>query len=337
MRKYFFILMLFSILVFQLTGCKKETLTTTVRLNEVVHSIFYAPQYVAIEKGFFAEEGITIELTTGFGADKSMTALLSNNADIALMGPEASIYVYNEGKEDYAMNFAQLTKRAGNFIIARDNLKDFSIKNLKGKTIIGGRPGGMPQMVLEYILTQNGLEPFKDVKIITNIDFTATAGSFINGTGDYTAEFEPTASKLEETGNYYVVASLGIESGNIPYTSYMALNSYIDKNPQTIQKFTNAIYKAQLWVEQHTPKEIATAIHPYFEDTDYDLLVKIIERYKNQGTWKTSPTFEEDGLDLLQDILILNRQLEHPVNYEDIVTTRFSKTAEEQGPEDSIK
>ncbi|MCT4542382.1 MAG: ABC transporter substrate-binding protein, partial [Vallitalea sp.] len=209
-----------------ISGCNNNKDLTTVRLNEVVHSIFYAPQYVAIEKGFFKEEGLDVDLTTGWGADKSMTALISNNADIAFMGPEASIYVYNEGKEDFVINFAQLTQRAGNFLIGRTN-EPFNWENVKGKTIIGGRPGGMPEMVLEYILKMNNIEPFKDVEILTNIDFTATAGSFIGGTGDYTAEFEPSASKLENEGEGYVQTSLGVDSGMIPYTCYMAEKSYI--------------------------------------------------------------------------------------------------------------
>jgi len=319
------LLLVFLIVLASLvSGCDEDKSLTKVWFNEVVHSIFYAPQYVALEKGFFEEEGLDIELSTGFGADKSMTALLSHNADIALMGPEASIYVFNEGKEDYAVNFAQLTQRAGNFLVSREPIEDFNWDLVRGKTIIGGRKGGMPQMVLEYILKQNGIVPFEDVNIITNIDFAATAGSFAGGTGDFTAEFEPAASTLELEGDFYVVASLGVDSGKVPYTTYMALNSYIDENPEIIQGFTNAIYKGQQWVNDHTAEEIAEVILPYFEDSNKELLTTIITRYKEQDTWKTEPTFDKDGLELLQDILDSAGELSERVEYSDIVTTEFT-------------
>lgn len=326
-KKWISIIVLMLVLgTILLSSCSSDKNLTTVRLNEVVHSIFYAPQYVAIEKGFFKEEGLKIELTTGWGADKSMTALISGNADIAFMGPEASIYVKNEGKEDFVVNFAQLTQRAGNFLIGRGK-EDFDWDNVKGKTIIGGRPGGMPQMVLEYILKINGINPHEDVEILTNIDFTATAGSFISGTGDYTAEFEPSASKIENEGKGYVVASLGVESGLVPYTSYMAERSFIKANPELIQKFTNAIYKGQKWVEEHSPEEIAKVIKPQFNDTDIDLLTQIVKRYKSQGTWRKDPYFEKAGLDLLQNILDSAGELDARVKYEDLVTTEFAEEA----------
>lgn len=264
--------------------------------------------------------------STGWGADKSMTALISNNADIAFMGSESSIYVYNEGREDYVVNFAQLTQRAGNFLIGRTN-EEFNWENVRGKTIVGGRIGGMPQMVLEYILKKNNINPYEDVEIITNIDFTATAGSFIGGTGDYTTEFEPSASKIENEGKGHVVASLGVESGMVPYTSYMAEKSYIKANPEIIQKFTNAIYKAQIWVDEHTPEEIAKVIAPQFKDTEMDLLIKIVQRYKDQDTWRKDPYFEKAGLDLLQNILDSAGELTKEVEYENIITTEFAEEA----------
>jgi NitT/TauT family transport system substrate-binding protein len=316
---------------------KADSKYSKIRLNEVVHSIFYAPQYVAIEKDYFKDEGLKVDLSTGWGADKSMTALISDNADIALMGPEASIYVYNQGKEDYAVNFAQLTQRAGNFLIGREPVENFNWDMVKGKTIIGGRPGGMPQMVLEYILKQKGIEPFEDVDIITNIDFTATGGAFVGGTGDYTAEFEPSASKLENEGSSYVVTSLGVDSGKVPYTGYMARKSYIEDNKDTIQKFTNAIYKGQLWVEKSTPEEIAKVIKPYFKDTDIELLTQIVKRYKDQDTWKTDPLLEEEGLNLLQNILDSSGELSKRVKYEDLVTTDFANTAIDEIDTDSVK
>lgn len=322
--------LLLIIIIASITGCQDKQELTTVRLNEVAHSIFYAPQYVALEQGYFEEEGLNIELTTGFGADKSMTALLSNNADIALLGAEASIYVFNEGKEDYAISFAQLTQRAGNFLVAREPMPEFSWDMVKDKTIIGGRPGGMPQMVLEYILKEKGIEPFVDTNIITNIDFGVTAGAFSGGTGDFTTEFEPTASVLEQSGDYYVVASLGVDSGYLPYTDYMALGSYIENNKDTVQKFTNAIYKGQIWVESHTPEEIAEVIQPYFPEADLNLITTIVTRYKEQDTYKPDPIFDKSGFELLQDVLYSSGELSNRVNYDDLVTTEFANKAIEQ-------
>ncbi|PKM49928.1 MAG: hypothetical protein CVV02_13790 [Firmicutes bacterium HGW-Firmicutes-7] len=331
------LLLIFVMMILSFSGCKKEETLKLVKLNEVVHSIFYAPQYVAIENKYFEEEGLKIDLSIGNGADKSMTALISGNADIALMGAEASVYVFNEGKENYAMNFAQLTQRAGNFLVAREPIPDFNWEMVKGKTIVGGRLGGMPEMVLEYILKKNGIEPFVDTTIINNLDFSATAGAFSGGTGDYTVEFEPTASTLEQAGDYYVVASLGVDSGLIPYTTYMALESYLDENPDTVQKFTNAIYKGQIWVDQHTPAEIAKVIAPYFEGTDLELLTTIVKRYKDQDTWKVEPLFDENALVLLQDVLESSGQLEKRVNYDDLVTTTFALKSLEQVDVSKVK
>lgn len=309
------------------TGCKKESELTTVRLNEVVHSVFYAPQYVAIEKGFFEEQGLEIELSVGQGADKSMTALLSDSADIALLGTEAGIYVYNEGKENYCQSFAQLTQRAGNFLVSRTDDKNFSWEDVKGKSIIGGRIGGMPELVLEYVLKQQGIEPGKDTEIINNISFSSTSGAFVGNVGDYTVEFEPAATALENSGSGYVVASLGTDSGYVPYTVYMATKEYIEKNPEIIQKFTNAVYKGQLWINSHTSKEIAEVIASQFTESDIDTLTKIIERYKSQDTWNITPVFEEEGLTLIQDIMEQGGELEKRVPYSDFITTDFAEKA----------
>lgn len=336
-KKVIFSIILIFIILISFTSCKKEENLKTVRLSEVVHSIFYAPQYVALENKYFEEEGLKIDLSVGNGADKSMTALISKNADIALLGVEAAVYVYNEGKEDYALIFAQLTQRAGNFLVAREPISSFTWDMVKNKTIIGGRPGGMPQMVLEYILKQKGIKPFEDTEIITNLDFTATAGAFSGGTADFTVEFEPTASTLEQAGDYYVVASLGVDSGLIPYTSYVAIGSYIKENPEIIQSFTNAIYKGQLWVEKHTPEEIAKVIEPYFEGTDIELLTTIVARYKEQGTWKTEPLVDEAGLTLLQDILDSSGKLSNRIEYNSIVNTDFALKAIKEIDKNKIK
>ncbi|MEA4972303.1 MAG: ABC transporter substrate-binding protein [Candidatus Metalachnospira sp.] len=321
-----------SLLVVALAaGCssaKKSTdKLTTVRLNEVVHSVFYAPQYVALANGYFEDEGLSIDLSVGQGADKSMTALLSNSADIALLGTEAGIYIINEGKEGYVKTFAQLTQRAGNFLVSRKEEPNFQWSDLKGKSVIGGRLGGMPELVLEYVLKQNGLEIGKDVEIINNISFESTSGAFAANVGDYTVEFEPTATSLEQKGIGHVVASLGTESGFVPYTVYMATSNYIDENPEIVQKFTNAVYKGQLWVDQHTSAEIAAIIQPYFSESDVDTLTGIIERYKSQDTWKTDPIFEEKSLEHIEDVMENGGKLDKRVDFDNYIDNSFAETA----------
>jgi NitT/TauT family transport system substrate-binding protein len=307
-------------------GCTKQELTT-VRLNEVVRSIFYAPQYVAINKGFFEEQGLKIELTTGQGADKTMTALLSGQCDIGFAGPEASIYVFNQGKEDYAVIFAQLTQRDGSFLVARNEEKDFKWENTKGKVIIGGRPGGVPEMSLEYVLKKYGVEPFKDVEIITNLQFTATAGAFKSGTGDYVALFEPTASMLEKENAGKIVSSIGEESGEIAYTAYFTTKSMLSKDPELIQKFTNAIYKGQLWVKNHTAEEIAKEIKSFFPDTEDDILVTVVNRYKEIDAFCDNPITTPESLELLQDVMQSAGELDKRVEYDKIVVQDFAKKA----------
>lgn len=316
-----------SVIVLSLCACGDENNNTVkVDLNEVVHSIFYAPQYAALELGMFEEEGLDINLTVGQGADKSMTALISGDADIALLGTEAGIYVYNEGREDHAIAFAQLTQRAGNFLVSRTD-EPFDWNDVKGKEIIGGRTGGMPQLVLEYILKQKGIIPGVDTEIINNISFESTAGAFAGGTGDYTVEFEPTATVIEQSGSGYIAASLGKESGYVPYTVYMAQKSFIEKNPDVIQRFTNAIYKGQLWVNSHTSREIAEVVSPYFSESDIDTLETIIERYKAQDTWKTDPIFDPDGFELIQDIMETGGELSKRVPFEKFINTEFAETS----------
>ena len=301
--------------------------TVNVTLNEVAHSIFYAPMYVAIEEGYFEDEGIKLDLVTGFGADKTMTAGLSGEADIGFMGSEASIYTYNEGANDYVVNFAQLTQRAGNFLVAREEMPDFEWEDLKGKLVLGGRKGGMPEMVFEYILRKNGIDPQKDVTIDQSIDFGSTAAAFSGGQGDFTVEFEPNATALEKEGKGYVVASLGTDSGYVPYTAFSAKKSYIDDNPDIIQGFTNALQKGMDYVQTHTPEEIAEIIKPQFKETDLDTLTTIVTRYYDQDTWKENLIFEEESFNLLQDILEDSGELSKRSPYEDLVTTIFAEEA----------
>lgn len=283
--------------------------------------------YVAIEEGYFEDEGIKLDLVTGFGADKTMTAVLSGEADIGFMGSEASIYTYNEGANDYVVNFAQLTQRAGNFLVAREEMPDFEWEDLKGKLVLGGRKGGMPEMVFEYILRKNGIDPQKDVTIDQSIDFGSTAAAFSGGQGDFTVEFEPNATALEKEGKGYVVASLGTDSGYVPYTAFSAKKSYIDDNPDIIQGFTNALQKGMDYVQTHTPEEIAEIIKPQFKETDLDTLTTIVTRYYDQDTWKENLIFEEESFNLLQDILEDSGELSKRSPYEDLVTTIFAEEA----------
>lgn len=309
-------------------GCKKDEGTLKdVTLNEVAHSIFYAPQYVAIENGYFEEEGINLKLVTGFGADKVMTALISGEAQIGFMGSESSIYAYNEGNSDYAVNFAQLTQRAGNFLVSRKPIDNFSWDMLKGTTILGGRAGGMPEMVLEYILKNNGIDISTDLEIVQNIDFGLTGGAFAGGQGDFTVEFEPHATALEKEGTGYVVASLGVDSGYVPYTAYSAKKSYINKNPEIIQGFTNALQRGMEYVNSHSSEDIAKVIAPQFPDTDADTIAVIVERYKSQDTWKNDLVFSKESFTLLQDILYEAGVIKEYAPYSDLVDTCFAQKA----------
>ena len=259
----------------------------------MAHSIFYAPQYAAIELGYFEEEGIDLTLVNGAGADKVMTALISGDAQIGFMGSEASIYVYQEGSQDYAVNFAQLTQRAGNFLVGRQPEDNFKWENLKGKKVLGGRAGGMPQMVFEYILKKHGLDPKTDLTIDQSINFGLTAAAFTSNDADYTVEFEPFATTLESEGSGTVVASLGTESGYVPYTA----------------------------------EEIAKTIAPQFKETPVDKIAIIVGRYKDQDTWKDNTVFEKDSFELLENILQEAGELNQRVPYEDLVTTQFSEAA----------
>ena len=311
-----------------LCGCGKETSgRTPVTLYEVAHSIFYAPQYAAIELGYFQEEGIDLTLVNGAGADKVMTALVSGDADIGFMGSEASIYTYAQGAEDYAVNFAQLTQRAGNFLVARQPDPDFTWQKLKGSRVLGGRAGGMPQMVFKYILKKNGIDPKTDLTMDQSIQFGLTAAAFTSDQSDYTVEFEPFATGLELEGNGYVVASLGTDSGYVPYTAYCAKKSYLAMHPDLIQRFTSALQKGMDYVNSHTAEEIAKTIQPQFSDTPLENITKIVKRYQDQDTWKENLIFERSSFELLENILEEAGELQTRVPYEDLVTTEFAEQA----------
>lgn len=300
---------------------------TTIQLNEVTRSVFYAPQYVAINNGYFEEEGLNIEITTGQGADKVMTAVLAGQSDIGFAGPEAAIYVYNEGKEDYIEVFAQVTKKDGSFLVSRNENNNFKWTDLKGSTIIPGRKGGVPYMTFEYVLKQNGIDTQNDVVLDDSIKFDLMAGAFAGGTADYVTLFEPTASMTEEQGKGYIVASVGEAAGEIPYTAYFAKKSYINDNPEIIQGFTNAVYKGQTWVKEHTAREIAESIQSFFPDTNLDMLENSIQQYKDIDAWNDTPILEEEAFERLQTVMQEAGELNQKAPYNVIVNNKFGEDA----------
>ncbi len=305
---------------------KQEELKN-IKVNEVTRSVFYAPQYVAINNGYFRENGMNIEITTGQGADAVMTAVLSNQCDIGFAGPEASIYVYNEGKEDFCQVFAQMTKRDGSFLVARKQSENFKWEDIKGKTIIPGRKGGVPYMTLEYVLKKNGINPQTDAKLDDSIKFDLMAGAFASGNADYVTLFEPTASLTQNEGKGYIVASVGEEAGEIPYTAYFAKKSYIKNNEETIQKFTNAVYQGQQWVKEHSAKEIAEAIQDFFPDTDIDLLTTVIQNYKDIDAWNETPVLKEESYHRLEEVMTLAGELQQKAPYNQIINNQYAEKA----------
>jgi NitT/TauT family transport system substrate-binding protein len=326
MKKWFrlFGLLALTALLFVVTACGNSS-PQKIRLFEVTHSIFYAPQYVAIEKGFFKEEGLDVELTNANGGDKAMTALLSNNAEIILMGTEATIYVKNQGATDPAINFAQLTQTDGSFLVSRQPISNFNWSMLKGKSMIGQRPGGMPEMVSEFVQKKNGVTPFKDVQMIQNIDYANLGSAFASGTGDFVQLFEPIASQLELSGKGYVVASFGKDSGKLPYTVYITKQSFLKNNPEAVQKFTNAIYKAQKWVASHSTEEIADAISKQFDGFGRQTMLKVIDRYKSQNSFAADPVLDEQEYHNLEAVMENAGELKQKVDYKDIVNTEFAQ------------
>ncbi len=334
MKKTIMIIILIAVMIGIITAVaininknstKDENGTKLVRLNEVTRSVFYAPQYVAIAQGYFKEKGIEVEITTGQGADKVMTAVLAGQSDIGFAGPEASIYVYNEGKEDHTQVFAQLTKRDGSFLVARDKTDEFDWNQLKGKTVIPGRKGGVPYMTFEYVLKQKGINPSTDVNLDDSISFDLMAGAFAGGNAEYVTLFEPTASMTEEQGAGYIVASVGAEAGEIPYTAYFAKKSYIAKNEELIQNFTDAIYKGQKWTQEHSAKEIAELIKDFFPSTDVKMLENSIQRYKDIDAWNKTPVLTEEAFNKLQDVIEEAGELEKRADYEKVVNNKYAE------------
>ena len=314
------IILLFIILaVFINLNTTTEKKLENVRLSEVAHTIFYAPQYVAIEKGYFEDYGIDIDLSLANGADKVTAAVLSGDADIGFCGSEATIYVYNGGEKDYLQTFAQLTRKDGSFIVSREKIKKFTLNDLKGKTVIGGRSGGMPEMTFEYALKQNGINPKSDLTIDTSVAFAAMGGAFIGGQGDFVTLFEPTATSIENQGYGYVVASVGELGGVVPYTSYSAKKSYIKENKDIIKNFDKAISKGLKYVKNHSDKEVAKTILKQFPDTSLNDLTSAVKRYREINAWADNTKFTKKSFNHLQDIMIDNGTLEEKVAYDKLI------------------
>ena len=296
-----------------------KTKLKKITLAEVAHTIFYAPQYVALEKGFFKDEGLDVELILTSGADKVTAAVLSGDADIGFSGSEATIYVYNGGEKDYLKTFAQLTQKDGSFLVSREKIDNFTVEDLKGKNIIGGRAGGMPVMTLKYALMQNGIDPDKDTFVDTSVAFAAMSGAFIGGQGDFVALFEPNALDIEKQGYGYVVASLGEMGGVVPYTSYSARKSYIKENKDVIKKFEKAIQRGLDFVHDNSDEEVAKAILNQFPDTSLKDLEEVVKRYRKIDAWPKTTSFSEESFDHLQDIMIENKDLEEKVSYSKLI------------------
>ncbi|TWI56890.1 ABC transporter substrate-binding protein [Halalkalibacter nanhaiisediminis] len=320
-----FLLLLSLIIFFSFAGCSMKNDSETLRVAEVTRSIFYAPFYAAMSQGFFEEEGINIDLTTTWGGDKTMTALLSDGADISLVGAETSIYVYAQEATDPAITFAALTQTDGTFLVSRQKLDSFEWEDLKGSVFLGQRKGGMPQMVGEHVLKKHGINPHQDLELIQNIDFGNIHTAFASGTGEFVQLFEPQATMFENEGIGHIVASFGTESGTVPYTGFMAKQSMIEEEQETLERFTRALYKGQQWVEEQPAEVIAEAILDFFEDTPVELVTQVVDRYKSQGSYATSPLVKPEAWDNLQLIMDQAGELPQPVDYETLVNTTIAE------------
>ena len=328
MKKTLALFIIICTLAMSVCGCaKKENGLRHIVLNEVTRSVFYAPLYAAVTRGFFKDEGIDLEIVTGGGSDKSMTALIAGEADFALMGPETGVYVVNEGETNHPKIIGQLTKRDGSFLIAREDTDSFSWEDIRGKSVIAGRPGGMPYMTLMYVLQKNGLTPGVDVEVISNIQFNLMGGAFEGGTGDYVTLFEPTASLFEANGSGFIVANIGLESGEVPYTTFMTMPETIKKEPELVQAFIRAVYKAQKWLEKANDREIAEAMAPCFPDADLKILELVAKSYRETDSWMLDPAMTEDAFSRLQDIMELNGELKSRVPFDEIIDNSFAEEA----------
>lgn len=329
---YWFTCVLMLSVTTLLSSCNNNTLTK-IRVAEVAHSVFYAPQYVALELGYFEEEGLEIELINSNGADKVTAALLSKDVQIGLQGPEPTIYLFNSGQQDYLINFAQLTRTDGSFIFGREQVENFKLSMLLGKSILGGRKGGVPEMTLEYALKQAGLKVVRDQEIVssdevnvrTDVAFGAMAGSFISGVGDYTTLFEPTATEVVQSNQAYLLCSVGELVGEVPYTAYSTTLSYYQKNKDILEKFTRAIYKGYLFIQAKSDKEVADVMLNQFPDSTLESLTEVVKRYRDINAWANTPVFNEEGFERLMDIMEEAGELDKRVDFNILVDVEIAK------------
>lgn len=326
MRKTVILLLALCLLCAAVPALAEEPVR--VRVSEVTHSVFYAPQYAAMALGFFADEGLEINLMNGGGADKVMTSVLTGEVDIGLAGPEACIYVLLEGRKDAPRVFAQLTQCDGSFIVGRQ-AEDFAWQNLRGKTILGGRKGGMPEMTLEYVMRKNGVIPHEDATVDTSVQFNMMAGAFTGGNGDFVTLFEPTATEVAQAGKGYILASIGQESGEIPYTAYFASQAYMKDHADIVQRFTNAIARAQKWIAEHDAAETAEIIAPQFPDTSVPVLTQVVQRYKDIDAWNATPVMAQSSLERLETVMETAGVLDHAdwVDFDRLVDNSYAHNA----------
>lgn len=319
MRYYHLLVALFFVIKNNKNSKEDNNGLVTVKVAEVAHTIFYAPQYAAIANGYFKDEGINVDLTLASGADNVTAAVLSGDVDIGFCGSEATIYIYNAGEEDYLVNFARLTKRDGSFLVSREKYDDFTLDDLKGKTVIGGRKGGMPEMTFEWGLKENGIDPKNDLSIDTSVDFAAMEGTFIGGDQDFVTLFEPNATSVEKQGLGYVVGYVGEWGGEVPYTAYNAKKSYIKENKEVIEGFTNAVNKGLEYVMNTDSEKVAEDILEFFPELSLDELTVMIERYKTNDAWPNSTEITEKDFDHIQEIMQSAKELDKKAPYDKLV------------------
>ena len=323
MKRYLAIALAALLLCIALTafvGCKEDE--DVIRLNEVTHSLFYAPQYLAMALGYFEEEGLTVEITNGSGADNVMTALLTGEADIGLMGCEATIYVYLQGKKDYPRIIGKLTKRDGSFLVARTDMPNFDYGGIEGSSVLMGRKGGMPAMILQYVLNNKGYRDGENITMDYSIQFGALAPAFTGGTGDFVPLFEPAASQLVQEGKGYIVSAIGMDSGEIPYTCYTATAEFLQNNGDKAEKFLRAVWRGTEYVMSHSAEDCAKLVQPYFEGTSLQLLTAAMQNYMDYDVWTTTPVTCTEAFYRIQDIMENAGELSERVDYDAVTDNR---------------
>ena len=302
---------------------REEDVFKKITVAEVAHSVFYAPQYVAHGLGYFKDEGLDVSFVLANGADNVMAAVLSGDAQIGFSGSEATIYVYNGGEEDYVMTFAGLTQKDGSFLVSRNKIDNFTLNDLLGKSVLGGRVGGMPEMTFEWALKQNGIDPKNDLTIDTSVAFAAMEGAFIGGNGDFVTLFEPNATSVEKNGYGYVVAYIGEFGGSVPYTAYNARKSYIEANPDVIEKFSRAINRGLKYVYEHDSNDVAKIMLDYFPNMTLEDMIKIVDRYKKGEAWKKNITINEEEWNHIQEIIKSAGELDEYVSYDQLIYDKY--------------